>query len=72
MRYVRTARFKRAATSLPREIQAKAAKAFRLFKENPRHPALRVKRIQGMPDVWEGRIDVNYRHRLAAVVNPWT
>jgi hypothetical protein len=42
MRYVRTKRFKKAAAKLPREIQAKAAKAFMLFKENPRHPSLGV------------------------------
>jgi mRNA-degrading endonuclease RelE of RelBE toxin-antitoxin system len=61
MRYVRTERFKKAAARLPREIQTKAAKAFMLFKENPRHPSLGVKRVQGMPGVWEGRVDVNYR-----------
>ena len=61
MRYVRTERFKKAAARLPREIQAKAAKAFTLFKENPRHPSLGVKRVQGLPGVWEGRIDVHYR-----------
>jgi len=61
MRYVRTGQFKKAAAKLPREIQAKAAKAFMLFKENPRHPSLGVKRVQGLPGVWEGRIDVNYR-----------
>ncbi|TEU10147.1 MAG: hypothetical protein E3J21_27050 [Anaerolineales bacterium] len=61
MRYVRTKRFKKAAAGLPREIQAKAAKAFMLFKENPRHPSLGVKRVQGVPDVWEGRIDLNHR-----------
>jgi mRNA-degrading endonuclease RelE of RelBE toxin-antitoxin system len=61
VRYVRTRRFKKAAAKLPREIQEKAAKAFMLFKENPRHPSLGVKRIQGMPGVWEGRIDIHYR-----------
>ena len=61
MRYVRTEAFKKAAAKLPREIQEKAAKAFLLFRDNPRHPSLGVKRIQGLPDVWEGRIDVNYR-----------
>ena len=61
MRYLRTERFKKAAAQLPREIQAKAAKAFLLFKDNPRHPSLGVKRVQGMPDVWEGRVDIHYR-----------
>ncbi len=61
MKYARTERFKKAAAKLPRETQAKAAKAFKLFKDNPRHPSLGVKRVQGMPEVWEGRIDLNYR-----------
>ncbi len=61
MRYIRTERFKKAAAQLPREIQAKAAKAFLLFKDNPRHPSLGIKRVQGMPDVWEGRVDIHYR-----------
>ena len=61
MRYVRTERFRKAAAKLPRDIQEKAAKAFLLFRDNLRHPSLGVKRIQGLPDVWEGRIDVNYR-----------
>jgi mRNA-degrading endonuclease RelE of RelBE toxin-antitoxin system len=61
MKYIRTERFKKAAVKLPREIQTKAAKAFLLFKDNPHHPSLGVKRVQGMPDVWEGRIDIHYR-----------
>ena len=61
MRHIRTERFKKAAAKLPSEIQAKAAKAFLLFKDNPRHPSLGIKRVQGMPDVWEGRVDIHYR-----------
>ena len=61
MRYIRTERFKKAASELPAEIQAKARKAFMLFKDNPRHPSLCIKRVQGMPDVWEGRVDIHYR-----------
>ena len=61
MKYAHTERFKRAYSKLPPDIQTKVVKAFQLFKENPRHPSLGVKRIQGMPDVWEGRIDIHYR-----------
>ncbi len=61
MKYARTERFKKAYAKLPPDIQDKVVKAFQLFKENPRHPSLGVKRVQGMPDVWEGRIDIHYR-----------
>ncbi len=61
MKYARTDRFKKAYAKLPSEIQAKVVKAFQLFQENPRHPSLGVKRVQGMPDVWESRIDIHYR-----------
>ena len=61
MRYVRLPSFKRAFQRLPHGIQVKVGKAFLLFKENPRHPSLHVKRMEGMPGVWEGRIDIHYR-----------
>jgi mRNA-degrading endonuclease RelE of RelBE toxin-antitoxin system len=61
MIYRRTARFKKAYLSLPKNIQEKAAKAFLLFRDNPAHPSLVVKKIQGHTDIWEGRIDQQYR-----------
>jgi mRNA interferase RelE/StbE len=61
MKYRRTGHFKQAFQSLPAEIQEKAAKAFRLFQENPRHPSLVIKKIKGTADIWEGRVDQGYR-----------
>ena len=61
MKYRRLPPFKRAFERLPREVQVKAGKAFLLFKENPRHPSLRIKRMRGVPGVWEGRVDIRYR-----------
>jgi mRNA-degrading endonuclease RelE of RelBE toxin-antitoxin system len=61
VKYARTERFKKAYAKLPPEIQVKVIKAFQLFKNNPRHPSLGVKRVQGLNDVWEGRIDIHYR-----------
>jgi len=61
MIYRRTARFKKAYQSLPKHIQEKTAKAFLLFRKDPAHPSLVVKKIQGHSDIWEGRIDQKFR-----------
>ncbi len=61
MKYRGTAQFKAAFAKLPAEIQQKVLKAFTLFKDNPHHPSLRIKRIRGLSGVWEGRVDIRYR-----------
>ncbi len=61
MIYRRSLRFKKAYKSLPKLIQKKTAKSFILFQDNPAHPSLVVKKIQGHTDIWEGRIDNQYR-----------
>jgi mRNA-degrading endonuclease RelE of RelBE toxin-antitoxin system len=61
MLFRRSDRFKKAFQALPAPIQEKAVKAFRLLAENPRHPSLHVKKIQGVVQIWEGRIDRQYR-----------
>lgn len=61
MIYRRTERFKHAFASLPQSIRAKVHKAFLLFQQNPNHPSLHIKRVQGAQGIWEGRIDRQYR-----------
>lgn len=61
MRFRRTKRFKNAFRTLPVPIQEKAIKALRLLAENPRHPSLQVKKIQGTENIWEARVDRKYR-----------
>jgi mRNA interferase RelE/StbE len=61
MKYRRSDHFKQAYQNLPAAIQDKAKKAFRLFQEDPRHPSLVVKKIKGTADIWEGRVDQQYR-----------
>jgi plasmid maintenance system killer protein len=46
---------------LPATTQRKALKAFALFAENPRHPSLQIKKIKGTENIWEGRINRQYR-----------
>ena len=61
MIYRRTERFRQAFMELSPEIQRKTIKAFALFKEDQRHPALKIKKIKGYEGIWEGRIDRQYR-----------
>jgi len=57
----RTERFKREYAALPKSVQRRADKQITLFLENPRHPSLRVKKMEGFPNTWEGRISQDYR-----------
>jgi mRNA-degrading endonuclease RelE of RelBE toxin-antitoxin system len=61
MIYRRTRRFKKSFQRLPQHIQEKAIKAFSLFKDDPRHPSLRIKKMQGVENIWEGSVDISYR-----------
>ena len=61
MKYRRLDRFKKAFDALPQAIQEKALKAVALFKDNQRHPSLMIKKMKGVEEVWEGRIDQAYR-----------
>jgi mRNA-degrading endonuclease RelE of RelBE toxin-antitoxin system len=61
MKYRRSEQFKKSFKSLPRPIQEKAQKAFSLFKENPQYPSLHTKRVKGTADIWETRVDDQYR-----------
>ena len=61
MKLARTARLARDFRSLPTDIQRRAAKQLQLLLNNPRHPSLRIKKMEGAQDIWEGRISKGYR-----------
>jgi mRNA interferase RelE/StbE len=54
-------RFKKSYRELPEVIRAKVKKALTLLSENPQHPSLQVKRIQGFTSIYEAQVDQNYR-----------
>ena len=64
MRFVFTFRFRAAYRSLPETLQRKTDKALKLLAEDPRHPSLRLKKIQGAPGIWEARVDKGCRMTL--------
>ena len=53
--------FKKKYKALPKEIQNTFNKKLTIFLDNINHPSLRVKKIQGTKDRWEGSITMKYR-----------
>ena len=62
-------RFKKEYNSLPKEIQKAFEKKLALFLDNTTHPSLRVKRIQGTKQRWEGSVTKNYRFTFEFIEN---
>ncbi len=56
-----TPRFWAAYRALPPEIQDLARKAYRLFRENPRHPSLQFKRVHHVERLYAARVTLGYR-----------
>jgi addiction module RelE/StbE family toxin len=56
-----TKRFWKSFARLPRAVQEKVKKQIALLAENPRHPSLQTKPIQGVLGVYEARVDIDYR-----------
>jgi len=54
-------RFKKEYNGLPKEIQKTFDQKLQLFLKDIFHPSLRVKRIQGTRDRWEGSVTMKYR-----------
>jgi mRNA-degrading endonuclease YafQ of YafQ-DinJ toxin-antitoxin module len=60
MRLRKTRQFDTDLMKLPKQIQDAARKQYKLFKADPHHPSLRVKKMQKFEDVWEGHITKGY------------
>jgi addiction module RelE/StbE family toxin len=56
-----TQRFLKSFVRLPKAVQEKIMKQIALLAENPRHPSLQTKPIQGASGIYEARIDREYR-----------
>jgi mRNA interferase RelE/StbE len=61
MKIQTTKPFDRDYDALPELIKDRADKQFVLLLNNPNHPSLRLKKIKGHSDIWEGRITKSYR-----------
>lgn len=56
-----TRRFRVAFADLPPEIQKRARRAYKLFKQNPHHPSLRFRQVHPKEPIFSARITANYR-----------
>jgi mRNA-degrading endonuclease RelE of RelBE toxin-antitoxin system len=62
-------RFKKEYNRLPKEIQKTFDEKLSLFLKQTSHPSLRVKRIQGTKNRWEGSIAMKYRFTFEFLEN---
>ncbi|MCG2722743.1 MAG: type II toxin-antitoxin system RelE/ParE family toxin [Thermodesulfovibrionales bacterium] len=56
--------FKRDYKKLPGNIQELIDKQITYLLENPKHPSLQIKKMEGHPFIWEARITKGYRMTL--------
>ncbi|MBM3471262.1 MAG: hypothetical protein FJX73_10805 [Armatimonadetes bacterium] len=61
LRFVAGRRFFDDYADLPPEIQRRVDRALRRLAENPGHPSLRLRKMEGLPDIWEVRVTSAYR-----------
>ncbi|MFO7907009.1 MAG: hypothetical protein R6U98_30410 [Pirellulaceae bacterium] len=56
-----TRRFRELFGALPAHIQRQAREAYRLFRQNPRHPGLHFKQVCNDPPTYSARVGISYR-----------
>lgn len=61
MKFRWTPHFKKDYQRLPQKTKKKLAKQLNFLSSNLRHPSLRVKKMKGLEEIWEARIDGFYR-----------
>ncbi|HLF19629.1 MAG TPA: hypothetical protein VI704_02455 [Bacteroidota bacterium] len=61
MKSHRSRRFREAFDHLPREIQTKAKKAFKLWKADPYHPSFQFKQVHSTESIVSVRITLGWR-----------
>ena len=56
-----TRKFWRLFSDLPLDTQRDAKRAYRLFQDNPSHPGLQFKKLEGEDNIYSVRIGLEYR-----------
>ncbi len=72
MKFRVTEHFAKSYKKLPADIQAQVDIQISLPLENPKHPSLRIKKIQGTRgEIFEGRVSKNYRFTFQVEENTY-
>ena len=61
MRFEYSENFLQAVKELPLEVQRTLKKKLAIMVENPRHPSLRTKKVQGQKDIFEASVSMDIR-----------
>jgi plasmid maintenance system killer protein len=61
MKLKRTARFERNYSRAPLQVQRAFDKQSLLLLQNPRHPSLRAKKYDESRDLWQARVNKDWR-----------
>ena len=56
-----TERFRSALAALPKRVQRRAYKAFRVSLRDPSHPSLRFKQVHATRPIYSARVGLAYR-----------
>jgi hypothetical protein len=56
-----TAQFRKLFAELPATVQRQARRAYRTFRQNPKHPSLRFKPVHPTRPIYSARITSDYR-----------
>ena len=56
-----TRQFWRLFKNLPTDVQEDAKRAYRIFRDNPAHPGLHFKKLEGEDNIYSARIGLEYR-----------
>ena len=56
-----TSRFWELYARLPHRVQQQARRAYQVWKENPRHPSVRFKRVDDQEPIYSARVSNTYR-----------
>lgn len=56
-----TSQFKKLYKRLPQAIQKKVKRQLNILAQDIRHPSLGVKKMENKKNIWEARVDIQYR-----------
>ena len=62
-----TSRFRRDYARLSTALQRRTDKQIRLLLSNPRHPSLRVQKMEGYASIYEARVTKGHRFTFSVV-----